>query len=234
MTKAFVICAITTLCMVCPSTGGAYEPGIDLGGPDCSVAARVAQSRDAAESWIPPEGLTMEMKAAADAFLQESVGGVVFQERFLFDPLNTDSAAEQLREHGGSTGVFVYWFLVASDPDAAGLVSVLVSQGSDVIGAMGVPDCGTDGTGCELIDHESAIASARASGIPAEVQPPRWKLKWLPSPGYCYSVAFVLGEDGDSYECEEVVVDARTGEVLAQRGCTYEKNEASGTAETPN
>ena len=233
MFKSSLLFAVAALVALLPDMGGAYQPGMELGGADCSVASLIAASRAAAETWEPSSGMTMEMKAAADAALRKSVGSSVFDERFVFDPRSTDSGAEQMHAMGAPTRVVVYWLLVPSDPDAGGRVTVLVGEGPKVLGAMGVPVCGSDGTACDFIDHETAIAAVRSLGVPEGIEPPRWKLLWQPS-GYCYAVTFVLEENEDSYECEDAVVDARTGEVLTHGPQTYGKKETGESAETPN
>jgi hypothetical protein len=193
----------------------------------------VDESRRAAETWQPTATLA-DARSAADRFLRESVGDSLFVERFVFDPLNTDSSAEQMKAFGITSRVIAYWFTLPNDPDAATLTTVLIDEEGKVAGGMGVPDCGDDGAACDLIDHETAIAAVHAAGIPEGIEPPRWKLRWLPYPGFCYTVTVVLREHADHYECEEAVVDAGTGEVLAHRRHAYgrtEPGESAGTGE---
>jgi len=192
-----------------------------LGPVDCSLAPKIEASRAAAVSWSPAAGVTAAMKAEADSLLVRQLGRPLFEQLIVFDPVNTDSGAYQARRLGVDARVISYWVTVPDDPDVAAPMAVLLAGEGKTMYTFGAPDCGDDGSKCRFIDHKTAMQRARDAGVPDGLEPWRWRFEWQLGIGHYYAIVVVLQEHTDWCECEDVVVDAVTGEVLGRFPSEY-------------
>jgi hypothetical protein len=226
-------CALLALTLTAgPIVAQPFSDGMEpLGPADSSLAPKVEASRTAAASWRPVAGVTLAMKAEADSLLARQLGRPLFEQLIVFDPVNTDSGAYQMRRYGVDTRVISYWVTVPGDPDAAASMAVLLNGRGEAISTFGAPDCGDDGSKCKFISHKTALQRARDAGVPEGIAPWRWRFAWEPGAGHHYVIVVVLDEHADYCECEDVVVDAVTGEVLGRFPSEYARGEDAPPAD---